>query len=179
MRPATPTPRKSEEPYLLGTDPEEGKRLQTQHRLWAEAAHDLWDRAGFGKGARLLDLGCGPGFAALELAARVGPEGRVLAVDASRRFIAFLVREADRLGIKQLTARVERVQELQLEPASLDGVFARWIFCFLPDPAPGHRPGRVRTASRRPPGDLGLSELQRHHSPSAEPGVRSGAGGGQ
>ena len=148
MRPERHTRRKSEEPYLLGTDPEEGRRLETQHRLWGEAAHDLWDRAGFEKGARLLDLGCGPGFAALELADRVGPEGRVLAVDESRRFIAYLVREADRLGIKQLTARVEKAQELQLEPASLDGAFARWIFCFLQDPTPvidrvvsGLRPG--------------------------------------
>lgn len=148
MRSTTQTGRKSEEPYLLGTDPEEGKRLETQHRLWRDAARDLWNRAGFGTGARLLDLGCGPGFAALELAARVGPEGRVLAVDESPRFIAALVREAGRLRIEQLTARVERVQELQLEPASLDGAFARWIFCFLGDPAPvidrvvsGLRPG--------------------------------------
>ena len=137
-----------DEPYLLGTDSEEGQRLETQHRLWGEAARDLWDRAGFGMGARLLDLGCGPGFAALELAARVGAEGRVLAVDESECFIASLVREAGRLGIEQLTARVEKVEELRLEPASLDGAFARWIFCFLPDPAPvidrvvsGLRPG--------------------------------------
>ena len=116
--------------------------------MWAEAARDLWDRAGFGTGAHLLDLGCGPGFAALELAARVGPEGRVLAVDESPRFIDALVREAGRRGIDQLTARVERAQDLQLEPASLDGAFARWIFCFLRDPAPviervvsGMRPG--------------------------------------
>ena len=148
MTPAMHSRRQSEEPYLLGTDPDEGQRLETQHRLWGEAARDLWDRAGFGMGARLLDLGCGPGFAALELAARVGAEGRVLAVDESERFIASLVREAGRLGIEQLTARVEKVEELRLEPASLDGAFARWIFCFLPDPAPvidrvvsGLRPG--------------------------------------
>ena len=136
------------EPYLLGTDPEEGRRLETQHRLWAEAAHDLWDRAGFGPGARLLDLGCGPGFAALDLAGRVGAGGRVLAVDESARFIGTLVREASRRGLDHLTARVERVEELRLDPASLDGAFARWLFCFLPDPAPvierivsGLRPG--------------------------------------
>ena len=41
MRSATKFRSKSEEPYLLGTDPEEGKRLETQHHLWAEAAHDL------------------------------------------------------------------------------------------------------------------------------------------
>lgn len=136
------------EPYLLGTDPEEGRRLATQHRLWASAARDLWDRAGFGSGARLLDLGCGPGFAALELADRVGPGGRVLALDESARFIAELVREAEGRGLDQLAARVERVEELRLDPASLDGAFVRWLFCFLPDPAPviarvvqGLRPG--------------------------------------
>ncbi|MYI73954.1 MAG: methyltransferase domain-containing protein [Acidobacteria bacterium] len=136
------------DPYLLGTDPEEARRLHTQHRLWADAAHDLWDRAGFGPGARLLDLGCGPGFAALELAERVGAGGRVLAVDESDRFIAGLVREANRRGLGQLAARVERVEDLRLEPASLDGAFVRWLFCFLPDPAPvidrvvsGLRPG--------------------------------------
>ena len=137
-----------EDPYLLGTDPEETRRLETQHRLWAEATRDLWDRAGFGPRARLLDLGCGPGFAALELADRVGAEGSVLAVDESARFIAALVRESQRRGLEQLTARVERVEELRLEPAALDGAFVRWLFCFLPDPAPviervvhGLRPG--------------------------------------
>ncbi len=137
-----------EDPYLLGTDPEERRRLETQHRLWSEAMHGLWERAGFGPGDRLLDLGCGPGFAAIELADRVGAEGRVLAVDESARFIGALAQEADRRGLAQLTARVERVQELQLDPGSLDGAFARWLFCFLPDPVPviervvsGLRPG--------------------------------------
>ncbi len=77
-----------------------------------------------------------------------GPRAGCLPSTSRRRFIASLVREAGRLGIEQLTARVERVEELRLEPASLDGAFARWIFCFLPDPAPvidrvvsGLRPG--------------------------------------
>ena len=137
-----------EEPYLLGTDPEEGRRLETQHRLWSREAHDLWDRAGFGPGDRLLDLGCGPGFAAVELAQRVGASGHVLTIDESPRFIETLVREAGRCGLSHLAARVERVEALRLEPGSLDGAFARWLFCFLPDPAPviervvsGLRPG--------------------------------------
>ena len=125
----------SEKPYILGTDPEERRRLETQHRLWSPETHDLWDRAGFGPGGRLLDLGCGPGFAALELAHRVGPSGQVLAVDESPRFIETLVREAERRGLAQLSARVERVEALRLEPGSLDGAFARWLFCFLDDPA--------------------------------------------
>ena len=85
-----------EDPYLLGTDADERRRLETQHRLWAEWAHDLWDRAGFGPGDRLLDLGCGPGFASVELAERVGAGGRVLAVDESARFIGALARGGSR-----------------------------------------------------------------------------------
>ena len=137
-----------EEPYLLGTDSGERRRLETQHRLWAEWAHDLWDRAGFGPGDRLLDLGCGPGFASVELAERVGASGQVLAIDESARFIEALDQEAGRRGLTQLTARVEQVEALRLESGSLDGAFARWLFCFLPDPAgviervvPGLRPG--------------------------------------
>ena len=148
MKQAQDTGGAPEEPYLLGTHSEEKQRLETQHRLWAEWAHDLWDRAGFGAGDRLLDLGCGPGFAALELADLVGTQGRVLAVDESARFIGALAQEAAGRGLGQLTARVERVEALRLEPGSLDGVFARWLFCFLPEPLPviervvsGLRPG--------------------------------------
>ena len=122
-------------PYLLGTDAKEFERLKAQHQVWSSATSRLWDLAKFGPGSRLLDLGCGPGFAAIELADRVGAEGGVLAVDESERFIDSLVCEGTRLGLSQLTARVERVETLTLVPESLNGVFARWLFCFLPDPA--------------------------------------------
>ena len=54
MSGSSPAP---EEPCLPGTDSEERRRIETQHRLWAEWAHDLWNRAGFGPGDRLLDRG--------------------------------------------------------------------------------------------------------------------------
>jgi len=57
-------------------------------------------------------------------------------VDESARFIGALAQESDRRGLTQLKARVERVEALRLEPGSLDGVFARWLFCFLPEPLP-------------------------------------------
>ena len=31
---------------------------------------------------------------------------------------------------------MKRVEELRLKPASLEGPFVPWLFCFLPDPAP-------------------------------------------
>ena len=49
--------------YLLGCAPEELHRLGFQHRVWSHATHALWNRAGFGPGQRLVDLGCGPSAA--------------------------------------------------------------------------------------------------------------------
>ena len=46
-----------------------------------------------GAGARVVDLGCGFGDTTLDLGRRVGPEGRVLGIDAAPRFI-----EAARAG---------------------------------------------------------------------------------
>jgi arsenite methyltransferase len=39
-------------------------------------------------GERVLDIGCGPGFLAIEMAEEVGPGGRVVGVDASESMLA-------------------------------------------------------------------------------------------
>ncbi len=122
--------------YLLGTDAGEVRRLEAQHRIWSGTACALWDRAGFSDGDHLIDLGCGPGFAAIDLARRVGEAGTVTAVDESAEMIERLTIRARKVGLNQLKARVERVESLDLEPNSLEGAFARWLFCFLPDPEP-------------------------------------------
>ena len=54
--------------YLLGTHTEELERLRFQHELWLPAARAAWQRAGLGAGMRVLDVGAGPGFAAMDLA---------------------------------------------------------------------------------------------------------------
>jgi SAM-dependent methyltransferase len=70
--------------YVLGTHDDEVSRLALQHRVWRPRALDAWRRAGFMVGQTLLDLGCGPGHAAADLAEIVGPSGRVVAIDQSR-----------------------------------------------------------------------------------------------
>ena len=67
---------------------------------------------------------------------------------------------------------------LRLEPASLDGAFVRWLFCFLPDPATvidrivnGLRPGARFVAWDF----LNYAAM----APSAtEPGIRTRPSGG-
>lgn len=122
--------------YLLGTGAAELNRLGYQHQVWQEVTERLWTAAGFGFGQTLLDLGCGPGFATLELARLAGPAGRVHAVDASARFIAHLQRCLESGQIDNVEARVGDVHALDLPAASIDGAFARWLLCFVQDP--GH-----------------------------------------
>ena len=129
------TSAQTEQEYLLGTHAAELRRLGYQHQVWAAPTAASWDRAGFGPGARLLDVGCGPGYATLDLAGIVGPTGHVLGVDVSQRFVAHLNEETRRRGIAHVEAQLQDLERLALPDASRDGAFARWVLCFVRDPA--------------------------------------------
>jgi protein-L-isoaspartate O-methyltransferase len=78
---------KKERDYLLGTHQEEIERLGLQHRVWQPVVLDCWQRAGITVGKRVLDLGACPGYAAVDLAEIVGPNGAVAAVERSNQFV--------------------------------------------------------------------------------------------
>lgn len=109
-------------------------RLASQHRIWAANSAALWERARFPWGGRILDFGCGPGFATIDLASLVGPDGHVIGVDASPKFIAHLRRLADAWGYDTIEAIECDARDLALPANTLDGAYARWVMCFLPDP---------------------------------------------
>lgn len=127
--------------YVLGTDAAELARLGLQHRLWSGAAHALWERAAIRPGLRVLDVGCGPGFAAFDMAQIVGPGGKVLGVDESDGFVAYLKEQAAARGLAQLTAVTGDVQRIGealraagVPSGSFDFAYVRWVLCFVPDP---------------------------------------------
>jgi SAM-dependent methyltransferase len=140
-----------DEEYVLGTGDEELARLGFQHQVWGADTYRAWDRAGFGPGQTLLDVGCGPGFATFDLADRVGPSGRVIAIDLSERYVDFLRRQAAARGAATIEARTGRVEALDLPEASADGAFARWVFTFIPEP---ERVARGIARALRPGGRL-------------------------
>lgn len=129
----------NEQSYLLGTDEQELVRLGLQHRLWAESAQKLWERARLQPGLRVLDVGCGPGYAAFDLAQAVGPTGCVFGVDTSRAFVDFVRSQAIRRGMPWVDAAVGDAMDLAPTlqgHGSFDLAWIRWVLCFLPDPEP-------------------------------------------
>ena len=120
--------------YILGTSDKEIERLDFQHQVWADSVLPLWEEAGLGKGQKILDLGCGPGFASMDLARRVGPDGWVIAVDASEKFISFLDQQIEAGALNNILTLVCDVHALDLPAKSVDGIFARWVLCFVKDP---------------------------------------------
>jgi SAM-dependent methyltransferase len=124
----------SERDYVLGTHDEEVQRLGLQHRVWRPQMLDAFRRAGIGPGASVVDVGAGPGFAATDLAEIVGPDGRVLAVERSRRFLDVLEDRARRLGLANLDACERDVAEAGFGEAFADASWCRWLLSFVPDP---------------------------------------------
>jgi ubiquinone/menaquinone biosynthesis C-methylase UbiE len=135
----TATPNAPQEnAYVLGTGFDETTRLGLQHRLWSSAAHKLWERAAIQPGQTVLDMGCGPGHATLDIAEIVGSSGRVIAIDESATFLKQLHDQAIARRIHHVERRLGDVQDLADclpdEAGLIDAAYARWVFCFLSDP---------------------------------------------
>jgi len=124
-----------EQEYELGTDAVEDARLGFQHQVWAGPTTAAWERAGFGPGDALLDVGCGPGYGTMDLARLVGPTGSLLGVDVSRRFLDHLEGRARTAGVRHVRTQLAHAETMDVGEGWADGAFARWVLCFSPDPA--------------------------------------------
>lgn len=127
----------SDREYVLGTGDDELTRLSLQHRLWSNTAHESWLEARIAPGLRVLDVGCGPGYASFDLASLVTSRGAVVAVDESKNFVAHANDQARVRGLPQLAAKVGDVQNLADclgGQAPFDLAYARWVLCFVRDP---------------------------------------------
>lgn len=107
-------------------------------------------------GQAVLDLGCGSGLDAIIAAGRVGPSGRVTAVDFSEAMLERTRCAASLLGLAQLTAVHASGERLPFEDDSFDVALVNGIFNLNPD-----RSGVMRELARvlKPGGQLCAAEL--------------------
>jgi ubiquinone/menaquinone biosynthesis C-methylase UbiE len=124
---------KEKNAYILGTDKEELHRLGIQHQVWASEAQKGWELAGFKAGQTFLDLGCGPGFCAKELAFIAGEKGKVIGIDKSEHFIDFLnnITKLYELNIETIN---QDFDTMNLEAESIDAMYCRWALAWIPNP---------------------------------------------
>ncbi len=120
--------------YILGTHDAEIARLKLQHSVWRPRMLDAWRRAGITQGQTVIDIGSGPGYAALELAEIVGPNGTVIAAERSGRFIDTLRANAAARGLANIKTVEADITEQPLGERIADATWCRWVFSWLTKP---------------------------------------------
>ena len=85
-----------------------------------------------GPGESVLDIGCGGGETALDLARAVAPDGTVVGIDLSPAVLAFARRVA--IGCERVRFLQADAQVFPFEPASFDAAFSRFGVMFFTDP---------------------------------------------
>lgn len=96
----------------------------------AQRAH-VRSRLGLVPGEQVLDVGCGPGILATEMAADVGAEGRIEGIDISESMLALA---AARCGaLEQVTLRSGRAEALPFDDGTFDAAVAVQVYEYVPD----------------------------------------------
>ncbi len=119
--------------------------IATQRRTWTRRA-DTWDRhndagmtkvaaqaieaSGVHEGMVCVDLGCGGGRLALELARR---GARVIGVDVSAAMVDRMVAQAQSEGLEHVSGIVSPIEHLTIDPTSVDLVISNYALHHLLD----------------------------------------------
>jgi SAM-dependent methyltransferase len=121
--------------YVLGTHEEELARLGLQHRVWRPVVLNCWQRAGITVGKRVLDVGAGPGYAAVDLAEIVGATGEVVALERSQNFVRAMEEACRARSLTNVKIHELDLMAGELPRADYDFSWCRWVMSFVSDPA--------------------------------------------
>ncbi len=118
-----------------GADPDINRPyLDPDYAQWLERferpGREVYDRraaivlaSGVTPGMRVADIGAGTGLFTLLFAHRVGPSGKIYAVDIARNFLDNIARRATSQGFTNITTIVNNQTDTRLAPGSIDLAF--------------------------------------------------------
>ncbi|MFG6177681.1 class I SAM-dependent methyltransferase [Halomonas sp. THAF12] len=89
-------------------------------------------------GSRILDVGCGWGDTAIQLARMTGPEGQVLGIDCVEAFLEDARRRAENAGVTNVRFEAADVERYSFA-ADFDLCFSRFGMMFFEHPVPAMR----------------------------------------
>jgi ubiquinone/menaquinone biosynthesis C-methylase UbiE len=118
--------------YVMESEAE-AERLVAQERAFPSTPR--LELTGLRPGAAVVDVGCGPGVVAESMLERVGPGGRLVAVDPHAGRLAVAARRLARYPNAQ--ALQAALPETGLEGGQFDYVWCQFVFQYLQDPLAG------------------------------------------
>jgi len=120
--------------YVLGYRQEEQERLQEQAKQLAHESRWLFDQLGDLRGARVLEIGCGPHGCLDLLSERVGPSGSVVGIERSQEAVDMAREMIQARGLKNVEVLCGDARSTELAPASFDLVTSRLVLVNVPEP---------------------------------------------
>ena len=121
------------------------KFIKYRHILVGGLTHhseNIFPTLEISEGDKAVDVGCGFGDTAIQIAKRVGPEGSVLGMDCCEAFLEFARADAKAAGISNVTFIEGDVQGYPFEPV-YDFCFSRFGTQFFENPVAGLRSMRT------------------------------------
>lgn len=101
--------------------------------FWHRFGRQTIERIDLRSGEHVLDVCSGSGGSALPAAERVGPTGKVVAVDLADRLIDLAIAKAEARGLQDIEFRVEDMLTLGYPDDSFDAVVCVFGIFFVPD----------------------------------------------
>jgi ubiquinone/menaquinone biosynthesis C-methylase UbiE len=103
-------------------NPQEAWWFYRPERVETEKPEELLEVLGIKKGDVVADIGAGPGFFSLRAAQRVGPTGKVFAVDVQQEMIDGLRRMAQKSGLENIVPTLGSADDPKLPANGIDAV---------------------------------------------------------
>jgi len=122
------------DPYLLGRNRNEVERLRKQVQELHGEARWLLDRLRITRGAKAIDLGCGPQGIVDLLSEYVGPRGSVVGLEKSDDFVATAKQFVKEKGLANVKILKGDAKATGLPRESFDLAHARLVLVNVPEP---------------------------------------------
>ncbi len=117
----------AEPSYTLTLSEPERLRYRMMAATAREEEAELWQTAGIVPGARVADVGCGPGAVLAEIAKVVGPEGSAVGVEPAEQARLAARDELDSLGLEHVEVHEGSGEATGLDPSAWDCVMMRHV----------------------------------------------------
>ncbi len=112
------------------------QRFETPGRDIYDKRHEIVEAAGVKLGMAVADVGAGTGLFTRLFSSKVGPSGKVIAVDISKPFVDNILRTSKSQGLNNVIGIVNTQTDTKLNPNSVDLVFISDTYHHFENPKP-------------------------------------------